>query len=518
MNRLVASATGTLLPVLLPLTAVAQTPEPYRTGNCRALQHLTTETRAIHTAERVPTSGRTPAYCRVTGQILPEVGFEARLPDNWNGHFLMLGNGGFAGQIQAVIEGGFVPHLREGFAVAATDTGHDADRQPLASFGVDRQKIIDFAYRAVHVTTGAAKDLIAAYYGSGPELSYFRGSSTGGRQGLMAAQRFPADFDGILVAYPVLDQTNVHLASIHIMQAMEEAPVHMNQLETLAERVYARCDDIDGVEDGLIAEPTRCNFDPAEDLPRCDGRVARPTCFTEGQIGTLQVIYGDVKSQGETIMPGLPVGASAQGRVVGPFTPYVGSGWTPWLVNQNRRPNMLRLSASFLRYMAFDEPRPEYEWRDFDIDADPQRIQWIRTVLDATDPDLTAFRDRGGKLLMYHGWADSAPNPRMSIRYSEAVRDTVGASTPDFFRLFMIPGMFHGGFHGGGIGNPNVEAFAALRAWVETNASPDRLTISYHEDGEVVRTRPACPHPKVARPTGSGSTTKAENFECVDPR
>lgn len=515
LNRLVAGATGTLVLVLLSLTAVAQTPEPYRPGNCRALKSLTTETRAIHTAERVPTSGRTPAHCRVTGQILPEVGFEVRLPDNWNGRFLMLGNGGFAGAIQAVIEGGFAPHLREGFAVAATDTGHDADRQPRASFGVDRQKIIDFAYRAVHVTTQAAKDLIADYYGSDPEVSYFRGGSTGGRQGLMAAQRFPADFDGILVAFPVLDQTNLHLASIHLMQAMEQAPIHMNQLETLAERVYARCDGIDGVEDGLISEPTRCDFDPAEDLPRCTDGIARPGCFTDGQVGTLQVLYGAVKSHGETIMPGMPVGASAQGRVVGPFAPYIGSGWNPYLVKQNGRPNRLRLSASFLRYMAFEAPRPEYDWRDFDIDTYFQRIQWICTVLDATDPDLTAFRDRGGKLLMYHGWADSGPNPRMSTRYHEAVRDTMGASTPDFFRLFMIPGMFHGG---GGIGNPKVEAFAALRAWVETNTPPDRLTISYHEDGEVARTRPACPHPHVARPTGRGPTNEAAHFECVDPR
>jgi feruloyl esterase len=514
LNRLIGSATGTLLLILLPLTAVAQTPAPYRPGDCQALQALTSDTRAINTAEHVPASDETRAHCRVTGQILPEVGFEVRLPDNWNGRFLMLGNGGFAGAIQAAIQGGFAPHLRQGFAVAATDTGHDADHQPLASFGVDRQKIIDFAYRAVHVTAVAAKDLIAAYYGSGPELSYFRGGSTGGRQGLMAAQRFPGDYDGILVAFPVLDQTNHHLASIGIMQAMEQAPIHMNQLETLAEHVYARCDGVDGVEDGLIAEPLRCDFDSAEDLPRCDGRVARPTCFTEGQIGTLQVIYGDVESNGNTIMPGLPVGASAQGRVVGPFPPYVGSGWTPYLVNQNGRPNRLRGSASFLQYMAFDEPRPNYDWRDFDIHTDPERIQWIRSVLDATDPDLSSFRNQGGRLLMYFGWADSGPNPRMGTNYYEAVRDTMGASTTDFFRLFMIPGMFHGG----GIGNPSVEAFDALRAWVETDTPPDRLTISYHDDGTVVRTRPACLYPQVARPTDSGPTTEAANFECLDPQ
>ena len=509
-----AFITAALLIALLP-SAVAGQSEPYRLGDCQALQALTSDTRAIHTAERVPASGEAGAHCRVTGQILPEVGFEVRMPDDWNGQFLMLGNGGFAGAIQAVIQGGFAPSLHQGFAVAATDTGHDADRHPLASFGVDRQKIIDFAYRAVHVTTVAAKDLIAAYYGSGPELSYFCGGSTGGRQGLMAAQRFPADFDGILVKFPVLNQTNHHLASIHIMQAMEKAPIHMNQLSTLAEHVYARCDGTDGVEDGLIAEPLRCDFDPADDLPQCDNAIARPDCFTGRQIKTLEVIYSDVKSNGRTIMPGLPVGASAQGRVVGPFPSYVGSGWNPYLVNQNGHPFRLEGSASFLRYMAFGAPHPEYDWRDFDIDTDPQRIQWIRTVLDATNPDLTAFRDRGGKLLMYFGWADSGPNPLMGTRYYDAVRDTLGASTPDFFRLFMIPGMFHGN---GGIGHPSVDAFDALRAWVETDTPPDRLIISYHEDGAVVRTRPACPYPQVARPTGTGPTDNAAHFECVDPR
>jgi feruloyl esterase len=211
----------------------------------------------------------------------------------------------------------------------------------------------------------------------------------------------------------------------------------------------------------------------------------------------------------------MPVGASAQGRVVGPFAPYVGSGWNPYLVNQSGLPFRLQGSASFLRYMAFDAPRPDYDWRDFDIHTDPQRIHWIRSVLDATDPDLTAFRDRGGKLLMYFGWADSGPNPRMGTRYYDAVLDSLGASTTDFFRLFMIPGMFHGS---GGVGNPSIEAFAALRTWVETDTPPDRLTISYHADGEVVRTRPACPYPQVARPTGSGSTDVAAGFACVDPR
>jgi feruloyl esterase len=513
------SAAGTLLLVLLPLTAVAQPGEPYRPGDCQALRALTTDTRAIHTAEHIPASDEARAHCRVTGQILPEVGFEVRLPDDWNGRFLMYGNGGFAGAIQSYFGPGvarsFTAGVNEGFAVAGTDTGHDRDREPWAQFGTDRQKVVDFAYRAVHVTTVAAKNLIATYYGTDPERSYFSGCSTGGRQGLMAAQRFPDDYNGILVGAPVLEQSMHHVSSVWILQALQRASIHIIQLDVLAERVYATCDGVDGVEDGLIAEPTRCTFDPAADLPRCSDGIARPDCFTDQQVRTLETIYGDVTSNGETIFPGLPLGTSGQGRIVGPFPSYEGSGWTPHLLNQDGPSFRRRGTASFLRYLAFGAPNPDYDWRDFNIDEDLRRMAWIRSLLDATDPDLSAFRERGGKLLMYFGWADSGPNPLMGTRYYEDVVDTMGPSTTDFVRLFMIPGMFH---CQGGVGNPQFERFAPLRSWVEKGTPPEHIEVSYHADGAVVRTRPACPYPQVARPTGSGSTDAAAGFACVDPR
>lgn len=451
------------------------------------------------------------AHCLVTGRILPDVGFEIRLPDDWNGRFLMNGNGGFAGEIQADPR----PGLAQGLAVAATDTGHDADREPAASFATDRQKLVDFAYRAVHVTAETAKEIITAYYGSAPEVSYFSGCSTGGRQGLMEAQRFPGDFDGILVGAPVLDETLIHVWEVWLNRAMERNPVRMDQLELLAERVAAACDGADGLEDGLVSDPEACAFDPATDLPVCDSDVSSPDCFTAGQIDTLEQIYGEVVSGGEAIFPALPVGTEQYGLDSSPLRGGELSGWVPWIINQNGRPASLYFAENFLRYMAFAAPDPDYDWREFDLDEDLERLDRIREILDATDPDLEEFREGGGKILMYFGWADAGLNPRMGTGYYENVLARSGPATTDFFRLFMIPGMFH---CGGGVGNPEFDAFSLLRAWVEEGTAPERMEISYHEGGEVVRTRPACPYPTVARYSGSGDAAAAASFECVERR
>jgi feruloyl esterase len=476
---------------------------------CRELRQLTSGILSINTAKYIPANDKFNAHCRITGQLLPEVGFEVRLPENWNGRFLMLGNGGFAGEIQAYLSGGFASHINKGFAVAATDGGHDLDRQPLASFGKNRQKIIDFAYRAIHLTTQTAKQLITTFYGTSPQTSYFSGCSTGGRQGLMSAQRFPGDFDGILVGAPVLNQTKHHVSSIHIMQALAEHPISSEQLDVLAKHVYEKCDKVDGVEDGLIAEPTQCDFNPSEDLPVCYENSGNSDCFTKGQVKTLQTIYSDIEINGKTFFPGMPVGASATGQVYGPFPSYSGSGWAPYLINKHGPPMRLMGSSSFLKYMAFDSPKPEYQWQNFEISKDLKKINWIREVLDATDVDLSTFRDQGGKLLMYFGWADSGPNPLMGTDYYEQVQSAMGASTTNFFRLFMVPGMFH---CRGGIGNPQFELFEPLQKWVETGNAPEKVNVSYYQ-GDM--TRPLCPYPKVAHFTGQGSENKAENFKCV---
>jgi len=477
---------------------------------CAELRGLTGYEFSIATAALVPASATAPEYCRVTGQILPEVRFEVSLPSAWNGRFYMTGNGGYAGEPLDSPQRARQREtaVRRGLAFAITDTGHDAAAEPLATFAVHSQKLLDYAFRSLHVTAITAKRVIEAYYGTAPKRSYFEGCSTGGRQALILAQRFPEDFDGIIAGAPVLNFTGTMVNYAACLQAMEANPIPYGKLSGLAERIYQRCDGADGLADGLIEDPRRCDFQPARDLPRCPEGSDGPDCFTQGQISTLERLYGDLYSQGRRIFPGWPVGAEiagADGR----------SGWDNWIVRRDGgRPIWALFAETFFRYMAFPQKDPDYSLAKFDLEKDPARLEWIHSVLDATDTDLGRFRDRGGKLLMYFGWADPALNPRMGVEYYESVRERMGASTPEFFRLFMIPGMFH---CGGGVGTSTFDLLGPLVEWVEKGVAPDRILASRVAQGKTVRTRPLCPYPQVARYNGSGSIDEAANFTCRMP-
>jgi hypothetical protein len=233
--------------------------------DCGALVSLTSYEFSVETAALVPASGDLPEYCHVTGQILPEVRFELTLPASWNNRFYMFGNGGYAGETLST-QGRVNARntaLKASFAVAQTNTGHDAVNEPLGTFAVNRQKLLDYAFRAVHVTAETSKRIIREYYGAAPARAYFDGCSTGGRQGLISAQRFPDDFDGIVVGEPVLDLTGTMVNYGPVIRALEAGPVPLEKLKIIAERVYAKCDGVDGLVDGLIDDPRRCDFDPA---------------------------------------------------------------------------------------------------------------------------------------------------------------------------------------------------------------------------------------------------------------
>ncbi|HET8550634.1 MAG TPA: tannase/feruloyl esterase family alpha/beta hydrolase, partial [Bryobacteraceae bacterium] len=275
----------------------------------------------------------------------------------------------------------------------------------------------------------------------------------------------------------------------------------------LADRIYALCDASDGLQDGLIDDPRRCGFRPAEHLTKCaagDG----PDCFTEAQIQSLEAVYGDLPIQGQPALPGLPPGgeiAGLNGR----------SGWDPWLVREGQ-PRIGELFAqTFFAYLAYPKKDPNYQLSQFDFERDTPKLEAIRSLLDATDTDLSAFRERGGKLLMWFGWADPALNPMMGVNYYEGVRQKMGPATGDFFRLYMMPGVFH---CAGGVGPDSFPRLAALIDWVEQGKTPERLVATRFESGKPVRTRPLCPYPRVARYTGSGSIDDAENFRCVVPQ
>jgi feruloyl esterase len=454
-------------------------------------------------ATPVKAADEVPDYCRVTGQIQPEIRFEVSLPALWNGRLYVFGNGGYAGE--PIDAAGRLAAARRalarGFAVAQMNTGHDAATEPLGTFAASSQKFLDYAYRGVHVTVLTARRILQTYYEGALRHAYFDGCSTGGRQGLIAAQRFPDDFDGIVVGAPVLNFAGTMISYAAIQRALGTAPIAPEKLKIVAETIYGKCDALDGAADGLIDDPRRCAFDPSTDLPRCAGDADGPACFTTAQVKALAAIYGGVKRSGVEIFPGWPVGAE--------------SAWTPWFVSaSNARPIQIGFGETFFKYMAFGKPNPTYDWQTFDVDADLDKLQWARSVLDATDPDLSRFKSRGGKIVSYFGWADPALNPMMGVNYYERVTQKLGSSTTDFYRQFMVPGMLH---CQGGIGTSTFDALTPLVEWVEKGLAPASIAASRVVDGKVVRTRPLCPYPEVAKYKGSGSVDDASNFTCARP-
>jgi len=495
-------------------SALAGSDEKKPAVPCAALVSATSYEFAVSTAAIVPASADAPEYCRVSGLIQPEVRFEIGLPSVWNGRLYMFGNGGYAGE--ALDAQGRMNTSRRalarGFATVQTNTGHDAAGEPLGSFAASPQKFADYAFRAVHVSVVTAKRIAQSYYGSAPRRSYFDGCSTGGRQGLIEAQRFPEDFDGIVAGAPVLDFSGTMISYGAIQRALTASPIPPEKLRLVADAVYGKCDATDGVKDGVIDDPRACRFNPAADLPRCSGEADDGGCFSASQIAALEAIYAPVRRNGADFFPGWPVGAEIAGP--GPGGNPLPSAWLPWFMAPNNKPVQAAFGEAFFKYMAAGTPRPSYDWLSFDLAGDLDKLEATRAALDATNPDLSRFKARGGKLLSYFGWADQALNPLMGVRYYERVTEHHGTATTDFYRLFMVPGMFH---CAGGVGTSTFDAFTPLVEWVEKGTVPQTLAASRLADGKVVRTRPLCPYPQIARYKGTGSIDDAANFSCVLP-
>lgn len=480
---------------------------------CDAVVRMTTYEFSILSARTI-SAAAVPQFCRVLGQILPQVRFELSLPAQWNGRLYMFGNGGFAGEpLDAPARVGIRnAALQRGFAVVQTNTGHDASVEPLGTFATDSQKLLDYAYRAVHVTAITAKRIIAAYYEQQARRSYFDGCSTGGRQGLMSAQRFPDDFDGILVGAPVLDFTGTIISYAWNQKQLNANPITAEQLRIVADAAYGKCDALDGLSDGVIDDPRSCGFRARTEVPLCSPGASESACLTSTQIDAVEAIYRGPRSGDTAIGRTWPIGS----EISAPFATGSRSGWVPWFLapQSNARPVQSLFGETFMQYMAYGKPDPAYDWKSFDFDKDPQRMESISSILDATNPDLTAFRSRGGKILMYFGWADPALNPLMGIQYYEQVNQRMGSSTSDFFRLYMVPGMFH---CGGGVGTSVFDAFTPLVEWVEKVTVPSAISAERHFDGRPDRSRPLCPYPQAARYKGTGSTDDAANFACLSP-
>jgi feruloyl esterase len=490
---------------------------PHKT--CEALGKFKSKEMAQIAATEVPATGDTPAQCRVTGLLSPEVAFEVSLPAKWNGRFYMIGNGGHAGEPMddpgRVAQRDAALHL--GFAFAQTNTGHDARKEPGASFVLSNpQKAIDYAYRAVHLTAETAKSITKEYYGRPVSRAYWNSCSNGGRQGLIEAQRFPGDFDGIVANAPWVDQTGFTIGAMWNQKALGAAPVTPAKLALVGEKVMEKCDAIDGLKDGLIDDPRKCNFDPARDVPACSAGTDGEDCLTAAQAAAIAKVYSGPVSNGKPFFPGYMLGSEAvmPGLFGGGAA---ASGWMNVIVTTqpDGKPADFNLAEGTMRFLVNKPPKPDYDYTTFDFDRDIHMLDDWGKQADAKNPDLTKFKKHGGKLIMTYGWADSILQPLMGVNYYEQAVAKNGPDTREFFRLFMIPGMAH---CGGGIGPDRNDSMTAMIDWVEKGKAPDSIVASRVVNNQVVRTRPLCPYPQVARYSGSGSIDDAANFACVLPQ
>ena len=485
------------------------------------------------TAARLVETKGDPVYCQVQGYVSPQVGFEIRLPvDNWNGKFMETGCAAACGTV--MINWLCPSLLRKGYACIASDMGHEAQIENglWAYNNLDAQT--DWGYRAAHVTALAGKAITERFYKKSPDKSYFMGCSTGGREGLIEAQRFPWDFDGIIAGAPASGQAAIIMTRLWAalaMRASDGTPILSHaDLALVHNAVVAACDMNDGVRDGLIGDPRTCNFDPQNLV--CQGN-SNTQCLSRQQAQALKKIYGGpMTSRGQKIYAdgGLMLGSELA------FSEYYQSG------------RFSSFDVDFLRYMAFmPAPGPNWQISDLNFDRDYKRFGMMESLYAASNPDLRAFEANGGKLILYQGWADAGAGgvpPLKAVNYYETAEKTMGGpiATGDFFRLFMIPGMGH---CGGGEGPDHIDYVSYLENWVEHGQAPDVMVGAHIDTARLARfldthdskspnfsreyelflndplsakfTRPIYPYPLEARYKGTGDPNRADSFEAVHP-
>jgi feruloyl esterase len=488
--------------------AMAAAAVPCQSLASAVMPHTTiTSAKLVAAGEFTPSAGgrapasvfkELPAFCRVEATLKPtdqsDIKIEVWLPSaDWNHKLQSVGNGAWAGVIAYPA---LARALAESYAAASTDTGH-VGNSPSFIPG-NPEKLIDFSYRSVHEMTLTAKNIIAAFYGEGPQHSYFNGCSTGGRQAMAEMQRFPDDYDGVIAGDPVFDSSHIQGTQLWFWQIFhknEASNIPPEKLTLLHNAVIKACDALDGVKDGVLEDPTRCGFDP-DDLKCKDGDA--PACLTAAQVEAAQQSYvGPVNA---------PTGQPA----------YPGREWGSelgWGNHSGTEPSSY--AVDLYRYVVFQDPKWDYHTFDYDRDV-ATAMKVLKDTMDSVDPDLRPFFDHGGKLIQYHGWNDPGVPPQGSVNYYRAVAARMGgiANISDKYRLFMVPGMGH---CGGGDGTTSFNMINALEQWVEDGQPPDWIPAARMRNGTLDRTRPLCPYPQVAGYRGSGNTEDAANFTCRLP-
>jgi serine/threonine protein kinase len=467
-----------------------------------------------------------PAFCRVEGSIEPtedsEIHFAVWMPTNgWNGKFRGVGNQGFAGKIEF---GDMAAALRRGYAAGSTDTGHGGVGTDAPQWALGHpEKVADFGYRAVHEMTVKAKAIIRSFYGQAPQWSYFEGSSDGGREALMEAQRFPDDYEGILAGAPGMSWTNLFTAGLYIMYPRPATYIPASKIPAISAAVLSACDALDGISDGIVNDPRQCHFDPS--ALRCQGAES-DSCLTSAQVSQLQRIYAGLRnSKGQQLSPGyMPGGEEGE------------DGWAGYITGS--APGAYIFGRDFFRNMVVENPA--WDFRSVSPEHAAQMAdQKTGRAINPADPDLRRFRAHGGKLIVYHGWSDPAIPALSTTNYYDNVVANMGLQeTESFVRLYVAPGMHHAflgpgpNFFGqvdlAGLGgppgipiptDPQHNISRALEQWVENGVAPGPIIATKYVDDldpsqGVKMTRPLCPYPQIAKYKGTGDTNDAKNFVC----
>ena len=515
---------------------------------CAQLTHLTLPSASVTTAKTYAAGtfvgppqfftgadlsafySKLPAFCRVIVDAKPsadsDIKIEVWMPvDEWNGRLQGFGNGGFAGLIGTDELGAA---MAKGYAATATDTGHTGSLVDATWALGHPEKVIDFGHRGIHEMTRVAKLVVEQFYGSAPRHAYFAGCSDGGREALMEAQRYPADYDGILAGAPANNWTELLSMAAADTDALIMPPgvfIPQSKIPTIAHAVTAACDEIDGVRDGILNDPRQCKFDPGS--IQCKEGEDTDKCLTGPQVKALKVIYAGLRdAKGQLVCPGFLPGAE---EGIGGF-----GGWDAWIMGPAPEKSILSVFANgFFSNMVFE--KTDWDVKTFNVDRDlPIARQKTAAAIDAVNPDLSAFRSHGGKLILYHGWNDPAIPALNTVNYYEEVIGSMGRENADsFVRLYMVPGMQHcfGGPGADEFGqdfnwssDPQRNARTALENWVEKGTAPGVIIASKIEGaapttvGSVVMTRPLCPYPQQAHYKGSGDPNHYENFACAPTR
>jgi feruloyl esterase len=514
---------------------------------CAQLTHLTLPSASITTAKTYAAGtfvgppeyftgadlsafySKLPEFCRVIVDAKPsadsDIKIEVWMPiDEWNGRLQGTGNGGFAGQI-ALDELGAL--MAKGYAATATDAGHTGSPVDATWALGHREKVIDFGHRGIHEMTRVARLVVEQFYGSAPRHAYFAGCSDGGREALMEAQRYPADYDGILAGAPANNWPGLLSMAAADTDALVVPPgafIPQSKIPTIAHAVTAACDEIDGLRDGILNDPRQCKFDPVS--IQCKDGEDTDKCLTGPQVTALKVIYAGLRdAKGQLVHPGYLPGAEEE---MGGF-----GGWDAWIIGPAPEKSTISFFANgFFSDMVFE--KTVWDVKTFNVDRDlPIARQKTAAAIDAVNPNLSAFRSHGGKLILYHGWNDPAIPALNTVNYYEEVIGSMGRANADsFVRLYMVPGMQHcfggpGADEFGGAGSftwasdPQRNARTALENWVEKGTAPGVIIASKIEGaapttvGSVVMTRPLCPYPQQAHYKGSGDPNRYENFTCA---